>query len=333
MQIKQNANRAAGLVRQLLAFSRRQTLRPEVLQLGDVLAELQNMMRRLVGEKIEIDVKHGRDLWLVKADLNQLEQVVINLVVNARDAMANGGRILVRTRNVTAEDCAGFSDKSLTPADYVLIDIEDSGSGIPPEILPKIFEPFFTTKEVGKGTGLGLSMVYGIIKQTRRLRVLRIDRRQRHDLPHLPAAPQAAAGRGGSQEGARQGSLERPHRPRHHPAGRGRARGARLRGAGADLARLHGDRGRLRRRGARCRDRRRPDHRPHRVRRRQCPRWTDPRCSASCASAASRPRSSSSRANAEEAFSRNLPKGEDFGFLPKPFTLKQLVEKVKENMG
>ena len=122
MQIKQNANRAAGLVRQLLAFSRRQTLRPEVLQLGDVLAELQNLMRRLVGEKIDIDVKHGRDLWLVKADLNQFEQVVINLVVNARDAMPRGGKILVRTRNVSPEECAAFSEKSLAPADYVVIE-------------------------------------------------------------------------------------------------------------------------------------------------------------------------------------------------------------------
>ncbi len=166
MQIRQNANRAAGLVRQLLAFSRRQTLQPEVLQLGDVVAELQNMMRRLVGEKIEIDVKHGRDLWFVRADLNQLEQVVINLVVNARDAMPEGGRVTVRTRNVPEAEVAGFNEKTLTPADYVLIDIEDSGSGIPADVLPKIFEPFFTTKEVGKGTGLGLSMVYGIIKQT-----------------------------------------------------------------------------------------------------------------------------------------------------------------------
>ena len=166
MQIKQNANRAAGLVRQLLAFSRRQTLRPEVLQLGDVLSDLQNMMRRLVGEKIEIDVKHGRDLGLVKADLNQFEQVIINLVVNARDAMPSGGKILVRTRNVAAEECAAFNEKSLVPANYVLVEISDSGTGISPEVLPKIFEPFFTTKEVGKGTGLGLSMVYGIIKQT-----------------------------------------------------------------------------------------------------------------------------------------------------------------------
>ena len=166
MQIRQNANRAAGLVRQLLAFSRRQTLRPQVLQLADVLSELRMMLQRLVGERIELDVSHGRDLWLVKADLNQFEQVVVNLVVNARDAMSEGGRIVVRTRNVSAGDCAAFGEKSLVAADYVLVEVQDTGHGIPPDVREKSFEPFFTTKEVGKGTGLGLSMVYGIVKQT-----------------------------------------------------------------------------------------------------------------------------------------------------------------------
>ena len=166
MQIKQNANRAAGLVRQLLAFSRRQTLRPQVLQLGDVLSELQMLTRRLVGEKIEVDLRHGRDLWLVKADLNQFEQVIVNLIVNARDAMPDGGKIFLRTRNVPAAECESYGEKLLTPADYVLIEVEDTGTGIPPDILGKIFDPFFTTKETGKGTGLGLSMVYGIVKQT-----------------------------------------------------------------------------------------------------------------------------------------------------------------------
>ena len=166
MQIRQNANRAAGLVRQLLAFSRRQTLRPQVLQLADVLSELQMMLRRLVGEKVELDVNHGRDLWLVKADLNQFEQVVVNLVVNARDAMPEGGRITLRTRNVAPAECEAFNEKSLVPAEYVLVEVQDTGTGIPPDVLAKIFEPFFTTKEVGKGTGLGLSMVYGIVKQT-----------------------------------------------------------------------------------------------------------------------------------------------------------------------
>jgi two-component system cell cycle sensor histidine kinase/response regulator CckA len=166
MQIKQNANRAAGLVRQLLAFSRRQTLRPQVLQLGDVLSDLQMLLSRLVGEKVALDLRHGRDLWLVKADLNQFEQVIVNLVVNARDAMPDGGSVVLRTRNFTPADCAEFNEKSLVPADYVAIEVEDNGQGIPPDIKNKIFEPFFTTKEVGKGTGLGLAMVYGIVKQT-----------------------------------------------------------------------------------------------------------------------------------------------------------------------
>jgi two-component system, cell cycle sensor histidine kinase and response regulator CckA len=165
-QIKQNANRAASLVRQLLAFSRRQTLRPQVLQLGDVLSDLQMLMRRLVGEKIDLELRHGRDLWLVEADVNQFEQVLVNLIVNARDAMPQGGKIILRTRNVVAAECAGFNEASLDPGDYVAIEVEDFGHGIAPEVKDKIFEPFFTTKEVGKGTGLGLAMVYGIVRQT-----------------------------------------------------------------------------------------------------------------------------------------------------------------------
>ncbi len=166
MQIKQNANRAAGLVRQLLAFSRRQTLRPQTLQLNDVLSDLQMLLRRLVGEPIALDVLHGRDLWLVKADLNQFEQVIVNLVVNARDAMPDGGKITLRTRNFPASECASLKEAEVAPADYVEIEVQDTGHGIPDFVRAKIFEPFFTTKEVGKGTGLGLSMVYGIVKQT-----------------------------------------------------------------------------------------------------------------------------------------------------------------------
>ncbi|MGQ2907278.1 MAG: cell cycle histidine kinase CckA [Aliihoeflea sp.] len=166
MNIKQNANRAASLVRQLLAFSRKQTLRPEVLNLTDVLADLRMLLVRLVGKDIQLSVEHGRDLWPVKADIGQFEQVVVNLAVNARDAMPEGGMLAVRTRNVVAADCGAFGYRELAPADYVMLEVEDSGTGIPPEVISKIFEPFFTTKEVGKGTGLGLSMVYGIIKQT-----------------------------------------------------------------------------------------------------------------------------------------------------------------------
>jgi two-component system cell cycle sensor histidine kinase/response regulator CckA len=166
MQIKQNANRAASLVRHLLAFSRKQTMRPQVLDIGEVLSDLTMLLRRLIGEKVNLDVLHGRDLWPVKVDISQFEQVIVNLAVNARDAMPNGGRLQLRTSNVTAQDCERFHAKGMPAADYVLVEVSDTGTGIPTKIVGKIFEPFFSTKEVGKGTGLGLSTVYGIIKQT-----------------------------------------------------------------------------------------------------------------------------------------------------------------------
>jgi two-component system cell cycle sensor histidine kinase/response regulator CckA len=166
MQIKQNANRAASLVRQLLAFSRRQTLRPQVLDLGERLEDLRIMLSRLIGEKVVLEVKHGRDLWPVKADISQFEQVVVNLAVNARDAMPEGGKLLIRTANVGADEAARYAYDGMPAADYVLVEVTDTGTGIPPDIIGKIFEPFFSTKEVGKGTGLGLSTVYGIVKQT-----------------------------------------------------------------------------------------------------------------------------------------------------------------------
>ncbi len=166
MQIKQNANRAASLVRQLLAFSRRQTLRPQVLDLGDVLNDLSMLLRRLIGAKVKLDVVHARDLWPVKADLSQFEQVVINFAVNARDAMPDGGALTVRTANIAALDAAQLKHKGMPAADYVLVEVSDTGTGIPLDIQDKIFEPFFSTKDIGKGTGLGLSTVYGIVKQT-----------------------------------------------------------------------------------------------------------------------------------------------------------------------
>ncbi len=166
MQIKQNANRAASLVRHLLAFSRKQTLRPQVLDLGEVLSDLTMLLRRLIGEKVTLDVVHGRDLWPVKVDISQLEQVIVNLAVNARDAMPGGGRLQLRTLNVTARECERYHAKGMPAADYVLVEVTDNGTGIPEAIRGKIFDPFFSTKEVGKGTGLGLSTVYGIIKQT-----------------------------------------------------------------------------------------------------------------------------------------------------------------------
>jgi len=166
MSIKQSANRAAGLVRQLLAFSRRQTLRPQVLEIGQHIDDLTVLLKRLIGEQIALDVSHEENVWPVRADLVQLEQVIINLVVNARDAMPDGGEIHLLTRNVPEAEAAEMTYPGMPAADYVLIEVRDTGSGMPDEVMEKIFEPFFSTKELGKGTGLGLSMVYGIIKQT-----------------------------------------------------------------------------------------------------------------------------------------------------------------------
>ena len=165
-QINQNANRAASLVSQLLAFSRKQTLQPQLLDLRDTLADLAHLLNRLVGEKITLALSHDPDLRLVRADKRQLEQVLMNLVVNARDAMPNGGTITISTevRNVAVPLAR---DRAVVPAgDYVVVTVNDEGTGIPRDKLPKIFEPFFTTKRPGEGTGLGLSTAYGIVKQT-----------------------------------------------------------------------------------------------------------------------------------------------------------------------
>ena len=179
MHIKQNANRAARLVRQLLAFSRQQTLRLEVLSLNDVIKDVTAMLSRLLGEKIELKVDHGRDLWEVKADHHQFDQVIINLAVNARDAMleamkangvsegsVRGGTLTLRTENIAEHRSLAEEKRGLKPGEYVLLEVTDTGCGMPQETIDKIFEPFFTTKDIGKGTGLGLSMVYGIVKQT-----------------------------------------------------------------------------------------------------------------------------------------------------------------------
>ncbi|QRM55656.1 ATP-binding protein [Sinorhizobium sp. BG8] len=166
MEIKRNANRAAVLVRQLLAFSRKQTMRPTVLNMTDVIGDLRMLVDRMTGTNVRIEADYGRDLWPVKTDLGQFEQVLINLAVNARDAMPDGGVITFRTRNLPAEEAVQLNHRELPEGDYVQIEVTDQGTGIPPEIVDKIFEPFFTTKEVGKGTGLGLSMVYGIVKQS-----------------------------------------------------------------------------------------------------------------------------------------------------------------------
>jgi len=170
-QIRANSNRAASLTRQLLAFSRQQTLVPQILQLPDVISEVSTLLKRLLGETVTLTVKHGRNLGPVRADPGQLEQVVVNLAVNARDAMLakdprGGGTLSIQTMAVTAATVRRMASDILPIADYVALEIADTGGGIPPEIIGKIFEPFFTTKEIGKGTGLGLSTVYGIVKQS-----------------------------------------------------------------------------------------------------------------------------------------------------------------------
>ena len=165
-QIRSNSNRAAGLTRQLLAFSRQQTLRPQNLQLPDVISEVSNLLRRLLGETVNLNVSHGRNLGAVRADPGQLEQVIVNLVVNARDAMPDGGSVAIQTFALPAEDVPALGIDIMPVVDFTALRISDTGTGISADVLPKIFEPFFTTKEVGKGTGLGLSTVYGIVKQS-----------------------------------------------------------------------------------------------------------------------------------------------------------------------
>ena len=166
MQVKQNANRAASLVRQLLAFSRRQALQPRLLNVTDALAELNNLLRRLLGETIELKMVHGRQLGLVRVDPGQFDQVIINLAVNARDAMPGGGTLTIRTGTVTVDQPVQRGAELMPAGDYVMIEVSDTGTGIAKENLSRIFEPFFSTKEVGAGTGLGLSTVYGIVRQT-----------------------------------------------------------------------------------------------------------------------------------------------------------------------
>lgn len=165
-QIRQNANRAAALVSQLLAFSRKQTLKPERLDLQDLLSDLTHLLNRLVGERVTLRLAHDPLLGPIRADRRRLEQVLMNLVVNARDAMPEGGTIRIETEARTLAEPAQ-RDKATVPAgEYAVIRVTDTGCGIPPDRLGKIFEPFFTTKRVGEGTGLGLSTVYGIVKQS-----------------------------------------------------------------------------------------------------------------------------------------------------------------------
>lgn len=165
MQVKQNANRAANLVRQLLAFSRQQTMIARVLDVTETVADLSHLLRRLIGENIVLKITHGRELAPIRVDQGQLEQVVINLVVNARDACPGGGMITMQTHDFITHTPVRRGDDMMPAGRYVQLDVVDTGTGIDEKIIGRIFEPFFSTKEVGQGTGLGLSTVYGIVKQ------------------------------------------------------------------------------------------------------------------------------------------------------------------------
>ncbi len=168
IQIKQNANRATSLVRQLLAFSRKQPLLPKLIDITDNFADLSQMLKRILGEKITLSFNHDSDLGYVKVDPNQFSQVIINLAVNAKDAMNGKGALSISTHTHRLNEKYVFGDDIIAPGDFVVIDVTDTGCGIPPENLSRIFDPFFSTKEniVGSGTGLGLAMVYGIVRQT-----------------------------------------------------------------------------------------------------------------------------------------------------------------------
>ncbi len=333
MQIKQNANRAAGLVRQLLAFSRRQTLRPQTLQLGDVLADLQILLRRLVGEKIDLDLKHGRDLWLVKADINQFENVIVNLVVNARDAMPDGGKIMLRTRNVDHEESAKINEPGFIPGDYVVVEIEDTGHGIPDDVKEKIFEPFFTTKEVGKGTGLGLSMVYGIVKQTGGYiacdTTVGKGTTFRIFLPrHIPAPEEI---------------VKPVEEPKSTVAADATGRGTILLVEDEEAVRAFGARA-LASRGYTVLEAGSGVEALEVVEKAEgkidlivsdvvMPEMDGPTMFGELRKRGIKAKIIFVSGYAEDAFAKNLPEGEEFGFLPKPFTLKQLIETVKGTVG
>ncbi len=165
-EIIKAGKRSADLTSQLLAFSRKQTLQPEVLDINELLKNLEKMLRRVIGEDIKLVLNLEENLAIVEVDRSQIEQVILNLVINARDAMPKGGKLLIETANIKLDELYQQNHNVVIPGDYVLIALTDSGHGMKAEILDKIFDPFFTTKEIGKGTGLGLSTVYGIIKQS-----------------------------------------------------------------------------------------------------------------------------------------------------------------------
>jgi two-component system cell cycle sensor histidine kinase/response regulator CckA len=319
-------------VRQLLAFSRQQTLRPQILNLGEVLSDLSiGLLKRIIGENLTLDVRHGRDLWPVKADVNQLEQAIVNLVVNARDAMPNGGKLTIRTSNVTKDEANSFDHLGFVPADYVLVEVEDTGTGISQDNLEKIFEPFFTTKELGKGTGLGLSTVYGIVKQTGGFiyALSEVGRGTTFQLflpRHIPSAedmPEKKVEAETRTDLTGHGTVllvEDEEAVRAFAARALTSRGYTVLQAGSGVEALA-----------------QIDAHPAEidlvVSDVVMPEMDGPSLLRELRKRHSKVSVIFVSGYAEEAFRKNLPEGEQFKFLPKPFTLKQLVAAVKETMG
>jgi signal transduction histidine kinase len=191
-EIRRSAERAAGLTRQLLAFSRKQVMQPRLLNLNEVIRSVERLLQRLVGDDVVLKLDLARDLVAIRADPGQLEQVLMNLVANARDAMPEGGQLTLSTRNEHTE--AAANRPGLVPAVYAVLSVADTGTGVPIALREHVFEPFFTTKEQGKGTGLGLATVYGIVKQTGGGVYLETEEGQGTTfLVYLPQAPGSSA--------------------------------------------------------------------------------------------------------------------------------------------
>ncbi|MCJ2083294.1 cell cycle histidine kinase CckA [Methylobacterium sp. J-090] len=354
MQIKQNANRAASLVRQLLAFSRRQTLRPEVMSVGEALSDLTLLLKRLLGERVDLDLKHGREIWPIKADVNQFEQVIVNLAVNARDAMPEGGRLLIRTANVVHDATPAEARLGMPAGDHVLIEVIDTGQGIPPDVMEKIFEPFFTTKEIGKGTGLGLSTVFGIVKQsggtidvrstvgegtTFRIYFPRHEPAAEPEPVPLPAASTTGEIAAHRLKGTPELAAPSPRKPAPDHTGQGvillvededpvravNSRALSARGytvleaaSGLDALKIIEDKTQV------------IDLVVSDV---VMPEMDGPTLLRELRKHHPDLKVIFVSGYAEDAFRKNLPDGEDFNFLPKPFSLKQLVETVKETIA